>query len=172
MLCFWQKIRVAHRMQDEAFAAAQQHDAAGAGKLVVKVLHHRCSQIDQAAILADDNAQIRFVDPPDLANSIMSHPKGSAAFPGLFDEIGDDPMRNPSLSEELSMRAANCGHVGAKLMLFHVTSSPILACRRTSVFALPEVVAEPSSVAMRSQPRTGWQAAAFLTTTNLHTITE
>src|SRR3954451_12211412 len=143
-------------MQDEALAAAQQHDAAGASKLVVQVLHHRGGQINQAAILSDDNAQISFVDPPDLANSVMSHPERSAALPRLFDEIRDDPMRHPSVGEKLSIRAANRRHVGGKLMLFHATSSPISACRRTRVFALPEVVAEPSSVAMRSQPRTGW----------------
>src|SRR6185436_10136499 len=116
MLGFRQEVRVAHRMQDETFATAQQHDATGPGQLMVQVLHHRCGEVDQAAVSADDNAQIRFIDPPDLADTIMSDAKSRASLPGSFDEIGDDSMRYASLAEELSIRAADRRHVGGKLL--------------------------------------------------------
>src|ERR1700704_818672 len=126
MLRFRQKIRIAHRMQDETFATAQEHHAARPGELMVEVLHHRSGQIDQVAILADDNSQIGFVDPADLADAIVGHTEGGATLPGSLDEIRNDAARNTPVAEKLTIGATDRRHIGGRMIVFHSTSSPHL----------------------------------------------
>src|SRR5258708_12308201 len=90
---------------------------------MMQIFHHRSRQIDQVAILADDNPQIGFVHPADFANAIVSDSEGGAALPGSLDEIGNEAARYPSLAEELPIGATNRRHVGGGWVVFHSTSS-------------------------------------------------
>ena len=118
-----QEIGIAHRMQDETFTAAQKHDAARSGELMMKILHHRGGNVDQVAVLADDDAQVCFIDPANFTDAVIGDAEGSAALPGAFNEIRNGPARHSSLGYELSIGATDRRHVGGRLILFHTTSS-------------------------------------------------
>ena len=119
------EIRIAHRMQDEALVAAQEHYAARSGELVVEIFHHGSREIDQAAVLAHRHPQLRFIDPPDFANAIVGNAESHAALPRPLDEIRDYPLGNDSLLEELSVGTADRRDVGVDLVVIH---TDLLSC--------------------------------------------
>jgi len=112
-------------MQDQAVAAAQEHDAARTGELVVEIFHHGSREIDQAAVLAHRHPQLRFIDPPDFANAIVGNAESHAALPRPLDEIRDYPLGNDSLLEELSVGTADRRDVGVDLVVIH---TDLLTC--------------------------------------------
>ncbi len=118
------EIRIAHRMQDEAVPAAEEHYAARAGELVVEIFHHGSRQIDQAPVLAHRHPQIRFVDAPDFADAIVGHAESNTALPRSLDEIRDDALGNNPLIEELSVGTADRRDVGVDLVVVHADLLP------------------------------------------------
>ena len=86
-VCFFQKIIVAHGVQNHTLCIGENHHIVGVNDLLVECLHHRHSMGMQATVLVNLVGQVGFLQRRVVRLGILRQPKRRRAFVGFFDHM-------------------------------------------------------------------------------------